>query len=94
MHPRTRLETVMAAPLTTGNLLADCERWCRDTLPPRESGPATVPAPRPAPRERRSAPERLERRRAPVTGAAVRAIARTLTEAAKAHHDGAEAGAA
>jgi hypothetical protein len=23
-------------PLSTGNLLADCERWCRDQLPPRE----------------------------------------------------------
>jgi hypothetical protein len=22
-------------PLSTGNLLADCERWCRDHLPPR-----------------------------------------------------------
>ena len=22
--------------LSTGHLLADCERWCRDTLPPRE----------------------------------------------------------
>jgi hypothetical protein len=22
-------------PLSTGNLLADCERWCRDQLPPR-----------------------------------------------------------
>ncbi|SFL37202.1 hypothetical protein SAMN04488085_11035 [Geodermatophilus ruber] len=21
--------------LSTGNLMADCERWCRDTLPPR-----------------------------------------------------------
>ena len=28
-------------PLSTGHLLADCERWCRDTLRPRE-------APRPA----------------------------------------------
>ena len=27
--------------LSTGHLLADCERWCRDTLRPRE-------APRPA----------------------------------------------
>ncbi|MGY1780288.1 hypothetical protein [Geodermatophilus sp. SYSU D01036] len=93
MHPRTRLETVMAAPLTTGNLLADCERWCRDALPPRESSPAAVPATRPAPVERRGAPARVERRRVPVTGAAVRAIARTLTEAAKAQHE-AEAGAA
>lgn len=23
-------------PMTTGNLLADCERWCRDNLPRRE----------------------------------------------------------
>ncbi|MGY1601687.1 hypothetical protein [Geodermatophilus sp. SYSU D00815] len=22
-------------PVSTGNLLADCERWCRDHLPPR-----------------------------------------------------------
>lgn len=22
--------------MTTGNLLADCERWCRDNLPRRE----------------------------------------------------------
>ena len=28
--------------LSTGNLVADCERWCRDNLPPR------APAPRPA----------------------------------------------
>ena len=28
--------------LSTGNLVADCERWCRDNLPPR------TPAPRPA----------------------------------------------
>ena len=24
-----------ARPLTTGNLLADCERWCRERLPSR-----------------------------------------------------------
>ncbi|MGY1777076.1 hypothetical protein ACI8AV_14550 [Geodermatophilus sp. SYSU D00804] len=93
MHPRTRLQTVMAAPLTTGNLLADCERWCRDVLPPRGTGPAAVPAPRLVPAERRSAPERVERRRVPVTGAALRAIARTLTEAAAASRE-AQAGAA
>lgn len=30
-------------PLSTGHLLADCERWCRDSLRPRE-----VPRPAPA----------------------------------------------
>ena len=25
----------MARPISTGNLLADCERWCRDHLPHR-----------------------------------------------------------
>ena len=35
MLPRTRLETVRTAPrpISTGHLLADCERWCRDNLP-------------------------------------------------------------
>jgi hypothetical protein len=28
--------------ISTGNLVADCERWCRDNLPPR------APAPGPA----------------------------------------------
>ena len=28
-----------AQPLSTGNLLADCERWCRDSLPPRHTAP-------------------------------------------------------
>ena len=28
-------------PISTGNLLADCERWCRDHLPPRP-----IPTPR------------------------------------------------
>ena len=39
MLSRTRLETVRTAPrpLSTGHLLADCERWCRDVLPPRSS---------------------------------------------------------
>jgi len=32
-----------AQPLSTGNLLADCERWCRDNLPARPS-PAPVAA--------------------------------------------------
>ena len=32
----------ISRPMTTGNLMADCERWCRDNLPPR------APAPRPA----------------------------------------------
>jgi hypothetical protein len=27
-------------PVSTGNLLADCERWCRDNLPRREPRPA------------------------------------------------------
>lgn len=27
--------------ISTGNLRADCERWCRDQLPPR-----TIPTPR------------------------------------------------
>ena len=32
-------------PLSTGHLLADCERWCRDTLPPRRlPRPAQAPA--------------------------------------------------
>jgi hypothetical protein len=37
MLPRTRLESLRVAsrPLSTGHLLADCERWCRDVLPPR-----------------------------------------------------------
>ena len=37
MLPRTRLESVrgVPGPLSTGHLLADCERWCRDNLPPR-----------------------------------------------------------
>lgn len=26
----------MTRAMSTGNLLADCERWCRDTLPPRQ----------------------------------------------------------
>jgi hypothetical protein len=26
-------------PISTGNLLADCERWCRDHLPPRPHRP-------------------------------------------------------
>ena len=30
--------------LSTGHLLADCERWCRDALPPR-----TLPSPAQAP---------------------------------------------
>jgi len=34
--------------LATGNLLADCERWCRDHLPP----PAVVPR-----QDRREGPE-------------------------------------
>ena len=29
---------------STGHLLADCERWCRDTLPPREL-PRQAPVP-------------------------------------------------
>jgi len=29
--------------LSTGHLLADCERWCRDTLRPREL-PSQAPA--------------------------------------------------
>ena len=28
--------------ISTGNLVADCERWCRDNLPPR--APALRPA--------------------------------------------------
>jgi hypothetical protein len=27
-------------PISTGNLLADCERWCRDNLPRRPPRPA------------------------------------------------------
>jgi len=30
---------LIAQPLSTGNLLADCERWCRDSLPPRRIPP-------------------------------------------------------
>ena len=40
-----------ARPLTTGNLLADCERWCRERLPQWGGSPsprrtAVTPAPR------------------------------------------------
>ncbi|TYP90806.1 hypothetical protein [Blastococcus xanthinilyticus] len=44
--------------MSTGNLLADCERWCRDTLPRRPVRtalrvvPAPVEVPRPAPLRR------------------------------------------
>ena len=27
----------ISRPMTTGNLMADCERWCRDNLPRREA---------------------------------------------------------
>jgi hypothetical protein len=27
-------------PISTGNLLADCERWCRDHLPRRDPRPS------------------------------------------------------
>ncbi|MGY1714247.1 hypothetical protein ACI78R_07305 [Geodermatophilus sp. SYSU D01106] len=27
----------MSRSISTGHLLADCERWCRDVLPPREA---------------------------------------------------------
>ena len=33
-RPR-RAEDPATRPLSTGNLLADCERWCRDHLPAR-----------------------------------------------------------
>ena len=26
----------ISRPMTTGNLMADCERWCRDNIRPRE----------------------------------------------------------
>jgi hypothetical protein len=42
--------------VSTGNLLADCERWCRDHLPPRKR-----PDPVPRQARRTAAPE------APVT---------------------------
>ncbi|WP_369253382.1 hypothetical protein [Geodermatophilus amargosae] len=48
MLPRTRLESLRGAPrpLSTGHLLADCERWCRDNLPPRQVRRLrSVPAP-------------------------------------------------
>jgi hypothetical protein len=32
MHSRALQLTTLSA-LSTGNLLADCERWCRDHLP-------------------------------------------------------------
>jgi hypothetical protein len=69
MLPRTRLETVRTAPrpISTGHLLADCERWCRDVLPPRSSW---VP---------RSAPRVV---RAPRDPASLRTAARRLTVAA------------
>lgn len=41
--------------ISTGNLLADCERWCRDHLPPRVPASRRATAlrvvrdPRPAP---------------------------------------------
>jgi hypothetical protein len=35
--------------ISTGNLMADCERWCRDNLPPRV--PARVVVPRQERRE-------------------------------------------
>ena len=45
MHPR--LEAV-TRPISTGHLLADCERWCRDNLPPRPVRRLrSVPAPAP-----------------------------------------------
>ena len=64
--------------LSTGHLLADCERWCRDTLRPRET-------PRPAPALRvivtpPSVPARVSARRgafAPGAGWPGVAVART-----------------
>ncbi|MGY1810004.1 hypothetical protein ACI8AF_21765 [Blastococcus sp. SYSU D00669] len=40
LHPALPADHRLAAlraprPISTGNLLADCERWCRDHLPPR-----------------------------------------------------------
>jgi hypothetical protein len=38
MHARAlHLTALGARPLSTGNLLADCERWCRDHLPRHRS---------------------------------------------------------
>ncbi|MGY1742722.1 MULTISPECIES: hypothetical protein [unclassified Blastococcus] len=42
LHPTA----LSAHPLRTGNLLADCERWCRDQLAPRGTGRPPVPGPR------------------------------------------------
>ncbi|MGY1643884.1 hypothetical protein ACI782_22475 [Geodermatophilus sp. SYSU D00703] len=36
--PRDRA-AALDRPISTGNLLADCERWCRDSLPRREPRP-------------------------------------------------------
>jgi hypothetical protein len=48
MHPRAltaarHLTAPGARTFRTGNLRADCERWCRDHLPPR-GAPVPVPA--------------------------------------------------
>ena len=37
-----------AQPLSTGNLLADCERWCRDHLPARPGRSSVLAARRAA----------------------------------------------
>jgi len=37
-----------AQPLSTGNLLADCERWCRDHLPGRPGRSSVLAARRAA----------------------------------------------
>jgi hypothetical protein len=52
MTTRTTLPTAsqiaalaVARPLTTGNLLADCERWCREHFPHRWSSTSPRRAP-------------------------------------------------
>ena len=55
MHARAlHLTALGARPLSTGNLLADCERWCRDHLPPRRTSPRHE-ALRPVPEQRTAA---------------------------------------
>ena len=34
---RLAASSLAVRPVLTGHLLADCERWCRDSLPPRRT---------------------------------------------------------